>query len=91
MCARTGERRLSQPEPLPPYEDLKHFVQKFGKSCPQQRFTLPDAVHNMPKMVDIFNEKIAKIYERLTPDDEDCKPHAMSLILQSSTASKASL
>jgi hypothetical protein len=69
---------LRQPDPLPPYEDLKHLVQQYRKSCPQQGFTLPDAIHNMPGMVDLFNEKVTKLYERLTPDDEDCKSHAIS-------------
>jgi hypothetical protein len=32
----------------------------------------------MPGMVDIINEKVTKMYEDLTPDDEDCKAHAMS-------------
>jgi hypothetical protein len=33
----------------------------------------------MPKkVVDFFNKQVKEAYERLTPDDEDCKAHAMS-------------
>ena len=75
--ARTGERRLRQPEPLPPYEGFYH-VQAFGKSCPQQAVSLPDVIHDDPQLVQSFNNIVEKLYADLTPDDEDCKAHAMS-------------
>jgi hypothetical protein len=76
-CARTRERRLRQPEPLPPYQGYYH-VQAFGKSCPQQAVTLPDVIHTEPKLVEAFNDIVTNIYAGLTPDDEDCKAHPTS-------------
>ncbi len=74
-CARTGDRRLRQPEPLPSYEGYYH-VQAYGKSCPQQGLTLPDVIHTEPQLVEAFNDIVNKLYSDLTPDDEDCKAHA---------------
>ncbi|KAI9437416.1 Alpha/Beta hydrolase protein [Lactarius psammicola] len=67
----TGERRLRQAEPLPPYEGYYH-VQAYGKSCPQQGLTLPDVIHTEPQLVEAFNDIVNKLYSDLTPDDEDC-------------------
>ncbi|KAI9443552.1 carotenoid ester lipase precursor [Lactarius indigo] len=67
----TGERRLRQAEPLPPYEGYYH-VQAYGKSCPQQGITLPDVIHDEPQLVEAFNDIVNKLYQDLTPSDEDC-------------------
>lgn len=74
-CAhRTGERRLRLPEPLPPYEGL-YYVQKFGKSCPQQRLVLPNGLDS--QLVGNINNVVTKLYGDLTPEDEDCKGNAV--------------
>ncbi|KAH9057408.1 Alpha/Beta hydrolase protein [Lactarius vividus] len=67
----TGDRRLRQPEPLPPYEGYYH-VQAYGRSCPQQGITLPDVIHDEPQLVEAFDDIVNKLYSDLTPDDEDC-------------------
>ncbi|KAH9172349.1 carotenoid ester lipase precursor [Lactarius sanguifluus] len=67
----TGDRRLRQPQPLPPYEGYYH-VQAYGKSCPQQGITLPDVIHDEPQVVEAFDDIVNKLYSDLTPDDEDC-------------------
>ncbi|KAI9437418.1 carotenoid ester lipase precursor [Lactarius psammicola] len=64
----TGDRRLRQPEPLPPYEDYNYLVQRYGNSCPQQGFTLPEAFNKVPKLADSLN----RIYSDLMHDAEDC-------------------
>ncbi|KAI9454056.1 carotenoid ester lipase precursor [Lactarius psammicola] len=65
----TNERRLRQPEPLPPYEGL-YYVQEFGKSCPQQRLTLPNGLDS--QLIENIGSVVNVLYEGLTPADEDC-------------------
>ncbi|KAH9167333.1 carotenoid ester lipase precursor [Lactarius sanguifluus] len=65
----TNERRLRQPEPLPPYQGL-HYVQEFGKSCPQQRLDLPNGLDS--QLVKNIGGVVNVLYENLTPADEDC-------------------
>ncbi|KAH9066827.1 carotenoid ester lipase precursor [Lactarius vividus] len=65
----TNERRLRQPEPLPPYQGL-YYVQEFGKSCPQQRLDLPNGLDS--QLVKDIGSVVNVLYENLTPADEDC-------------------
>ncbi|KAI0265669.1 carotenoid ester lipase precursor [Gloeopeniophorella convolvens] len=65
----TGRRRLSLPEPLEPYSGLQ-FAQKYGRSCPQQLMTLPDGLDL--QLVKDASEAVGRMYEGVTPDDEDC-------------------
>ncbi|KAN0139659.1 Alpha/Beta hydrolase fold [Lactarius tabidus] len=65
----TGDRRLRLPEPVLPYEGL-HYVQAFGKSCPQQRLVLPNGLDS--KLVANIGSVVGVLYEDLTPADEDC-------------------
>ncbi|KAI0298094.1 carotenoid ester lipase precursor [Multifurca ochricompacta] len=64
----TGQRRLRGPEPIPPYEGLL-YAQKFGKSCPQQELVFPKVDSQL--LLDI-GSVVGRLYEKLTPDDEDC-------------------
>jgi hypothetical protein len=71
---RRDERRLRLPEPALPYEGL-YYVQKFGKACPQQYLTLPNAMDS--ELRDNVNKVVARFYDRLMATDEDCKDHAI--------------
>lgn len=74
---RTGDRRLRQPEVLPPYSGL-YYAQAFGRSCPQQKFTLPNVVQDDPELTNYVNSVLSQLYQGLVVDDEDCKPSATS-------------
>ena|SRR6266702_607469 len=74
---RIGERRLRQPQAPPPYSGL-HYVQQFGRSCPQQRFSLPRAVQKELEIAKAMNKVLGQLYQNLVPDDEDCKAYATS-------------
>ncbi|KAH8982264.1 carotenoid ester lipase precursor [Lactarius akahatsu] len=65
----TNERRLRQPEPLPPYEGL-YYVQEYGKSCPQQRLDLPNGLDS--QLVKDVSSVVNVLLDKLTPQDEDC-------------------
>lgn len=65
-----GDLRLRQPKALPPYSDL-YFAQRFGRSCPQQKFTIPTAIRREEDRQNI-NNVLNLMYGRLVPDDEDC-------------------
>lgn len=67
---RTGDRRLRLPEPLPPYEG-RYYVQNFGKSCPQQPLTLPNGLDS--QLVQNIGKVVGRLYENITPQDEDCE------------------
>ncbi|KAH8981886.1 carotenoid ester lipase precursor [Lactarius akahatsu] len=64
----TGDRRLRQPEALPPYEGYNYIVQRYGNSCPQQAFTLPEAFDKVPQL----GKAINGIYSDIMRDAEDC-------------------
>jgi hypothetical protein len=66
----TSNRRLRVPESLPPYEG-NYEAHKFGSSCPQQRMTLPEGLD--PRLAKDVNDIVARLYEDVTPDSEDCK------------------
>ena len=69
---RTGNRRLRPPEPTDPYVGT-HYVQEFGKSCPQQALTLPNGLDS--RLVEDIGSVVNNLYEGLTPSDEDCKEY----------------
>jgi len=48
------------------------MAQRYGSSCPQQRFVIPQFKLNERLERDVTNI-IARMYEDLTPDSEDCK------------------
>lgn len=86
--ARTGDRRLRQPEALPPYDGYNYVVQHYGNSCPQQAFTLPEVFNKVPQLGNVING----MYSDIMRDAEDCKAHAMSPSLaELNHLSKASL
>ncbi|KAH9966976.1 carotenoid ester lipase precursor [Lactifluus volemus] len=64
-----GDLRLRQPQPLPPYQGV-HYAQAFGKSCPQQPMTLPNGLKS--QVVKAVRRVVNRLYEGLTPADEDC-------------------
>ncbi|KAI9450245.1 carotenoid ester lipase precursor [Russula earlei] len=64
----TGERRLQVPEPTRPYVGI-HYVQEYGKSCPQQAITLPDGLDK--QLIKDVGSVVNRLYEGLTPADED--------------------
>jgi acetylcholinesterase len=70
---------LRLPEPVLPYEGL-HYVQAFGKSCPQQRLVLPNGLDS--KLVANIGSVVGVLYEDLTPADEDCKGAVVLLIIR---------
>ena len=72
--ARTGDRRLRRAEPFPPYDEYDYTVQEFGKSCPQQVFSLPISFIGSDKVVKHFD----RLYGDFMRDAEDCKAHPMS-------------
>ncbi|KAI9440698.1 carotenoid ester lipase precursor [Lactarius indigo] len=65
----TNERRLRQPEPLPPYQGL-YYVQEYGKSCSRQRLDLSNGLDS--RLVKDIAAVVNILYENLTPADEDC-------------------
>ncbi|KAI9452781.1 carotenoid ester lipase precursor [Lactarius psammicola] len=73
----TGERRLRQPEATPPYSGL-YYAQRFGRSCPQQKFSLPRAIRKELEIAQGVNRIMSQLYQNLVPDDEDCKAYASS-------------
>jgi hypothetical protein len=48
-----------------------HYVQNFGNSCPQQALTLPNGLNL--ELVKNIGSVVDKLYEGITPSDEDCK------------------
>ena len=60
--------------PPPPYVG-KNFVQEFGKSCPQQALTLPNGLDT--RLVKDIGSVVNRMYEGLTPADEDCKRYIL--------------
>ncbi|KAH9970759.1 carotenoid ester lipase precursor [Lactifluus volemus] len=64
-----GDLRLRQPQPLPPYQGV-HYAQAFGKSCPQQPMTLPNGLDS--QVVKAIGRVVNRLYEGITPADEDC-------------------
>ncbi|KAH9051980.1 carotenoid ester lipase precursor [Lactarius vividus] len=79
----TGDRRLRQPEALPPYDGYNYVVQHYGNSCPQQAFTLPEVFNKVPQLGNVING----MYSDIMRDAEDCKAHAMSPSLAELTTS----
>ena len=77
---RTGDLRLRPPQPTRPYVGT-HYVQAFGKSCPQQALTLPN-VGDGQLMKDV-SKIVDKLYEGITPSDEDCKQYIIFFIATS--------
>ena len=69
---RTGNRRLRPPEPIDPYVGT-HYVQEFGKSCPQQALTLPIGLNS--RLVEDIGSVMNGLYEDITPSHEDCKEY----------------
>ena len=65
--------RLRQPEALPPYKGM-YYAQSFGKSCPQQKFTIPSVVRRKRDRQDI-SDVLNLMYGGLVPDEEDCKAY----------------
>jgi len=65
----TGERRLRRPEPTKPYAGL-HYVQEYGKSCPQQAINFPDGLS--PRLTKDLNSVLNRFLDGLTPSAEDC-------------------
>jgi len=65
----TGDRRLRQPEPVDHYVGT-HYVQAYGKSCPQQALTLPNPPDS--KLIGAIGKIVNQVYEVATPADEDC-------------------
>jgi hypothetical protein len=72
---RTGDRRLRQPEPVEPYVGT-HYVQEYGKSCPQQALTLPNPPNS--ELVKAIGKIVNEVYEVATPADEDCEGYIVS-------------
>lgn len=68
--------RLRQPEALPPYKGM-YYAQSFGKSCPQQKFTIPSVVRRKRDRQDI-SDVLNLMYGGLVPDEEDCKAYVTS-------------
>jgi hypothetical protein len=58
-----------------------HYVRDFGNSCPQQALTLPNGL-NM-ELVKNIGSVVDKLYEGITPSDEDCKGYVVSSITMS--------
>lgn len=78
-CFSLGDRRLRLPEPLPPYEG-GYEVHRFGPSCPQQRMVIPQGLGiRLEKDVADF---IARMYENVTVDNEDCKSSGIPYVLR---------
>jgi hypothetical protein len=66
----TGDRRLRVPDPLPPYQG-NYDVHKFGPSCPQQRMLIPQGLNT--RLEKDISDIVARMYEDVTVDNEDCK------------------
>jgi acetylcholinesterase len=77
---RTGDRRLRPPQPPQPYVGT-HYVQEFGRSCPQQALTLPNGLNS--ELVKNLGAVVDRLYEGITPSDEDCKGCIISFIATS--------
>ena len=67
---RTGDRRLRLPQPNRPYVGTR-YAQDFGKSCPQQAVSLPDGLNS--RLVKDLGAIFDRLYEGITPSDEDCE------------------
>jgi carboxylesterase type B len=65
----TDDGRLRPPQPPPPYVGT-HYVQEFGRSCPQQALTLPNGLDST--LVTNIGKVVDKLYEGITPSAEDC-------------------
>jgi hypothetical protein len=76
MRFRIGDMRLRQPKALPPYRGL-YYAQRFGNSCPQQKFSIPTVIRKAEVRQSI-NNVLNLMYGGLVPDDEDCKAYVAS-------------
>ncbi|KAI0298095.1 carotenoid ester lipase precursor [Multifurca ochricompacta] len=64
-----NDLRLRQPKPLPPYGG-KYDAQVMGKSCAQQKMTLPNGLDL--KLVEELGIAVGRMVPFLAPEDEDC-------------------